>query len=110
MQEMHHNPKEWIDPFSFIPERFDSNSKYFKRPDGTARNSLAYNPFLGGKRICLGKTFAEKTLQLILPLYLYHFDFEFVLDEQKKERPHYEIGGEKIKEIPMYFKTKNKVK
>ena len=110
MQEMHHSPKEWIDPFSFIPERFDSDSKYFKRPDGTARNSLAYNPFLGGKRICLGKTFAEKTLQLILPLYLYHFDFEFVLDEQKKERPHYEIGGEKIKEIPMYFKTKNKVK
>ena len=30
----HVNPNEWQDPLSFIPERFDPNSTYFKRPDG----------------------------------------------------------------------------
>ena len=110
MSEMHKNPKEWQKPFEFIPERFDSNSEYFKRPDGTPRNPLAFMPFLGGKRICLGKTFAETTLKLVLPLYFYHFDFEFVNKEDKENRPHYEIGGEQIKQIPVYFITKNKVK
>ena len=81
MQEMHNNPKEWIEPFSFIPERFDSKSEYFKRPDGKPRNPLAFSPFLGGKRICLGKTFAETALKLTLPLYFHHFDFEFVDEE-----------------------------
>ena len=109
MSEMHKNPKEWQKPFEFIPERFDFNSEYFKRPDGTPRNSLAFMPFLGGKRICLGKTFAETTLKLVLPLYFHHFDFEFVNKEDMENRPHYEIGGEQVKQIPMYFITKNKV-
>ena len=93
LAEMHRNEREWTDPDSFIPERFDPNSKFFKRPDGSSRNPLAFNPFLGGKRVCLGKTFAETTLKLVLPLYYHHFDFEFVNEEHKKERPHYEIGG-----------------
>ena len=91
--DLHRSEKEWIDPDTFNPDRFDPSSKYFKRSDGSNRNSLAFNPFLGGKRICLGKTFAETTLRLLLPLYYHHFDFEFVNEEQKKVRPHYEIGG-----------------
>ena len=90
---MHRNEKEWIDPDTFDPDRFDPASKMYKRPDGSNRNPLAFNPFLGGKRICLGKTFAEVTLRLTLPLYYHHFDFEFVKEEHKKDRPHYEIGG-----------------
>ena len=91
---MHRNEKEWIDPDTFNPDRFDPNSPLFNRPDGSKRNPLAFNPFLGGKRICLGKTFAEITLKLTLPLYYHHFDFEFVKEEHKKVRPHYEIGGQ----------------
>lgn len=110
MNEMHRVEKEWIEPDTFIPERFDMNSKYYKRPDGSNRNPLAFNPFLGGKRICLGKTFAETTLKLVIPLYYHHFDFEFMNEEQKKTRPHYEIGGHSMIPIPMRFTTKNKVK
>ena len=109
MAEMHRNVNEWIDPDTFNPDRFDSNSPLSKRPDGGKRNPLSFNPFLGGKRICLGKTFAEITLRLTLPLYYHHFDFEFVKEEQKKERPHYEIGGSSQIDIPINFITKNKV-
>ena len=108
LAEMHRNDKEWIDPNTFNPERFNYNSEFFKRPDGSNRNPLAFNPFLGGKRVCLGKTFAETTLKLALPLYYYHFNFEFIKEEQKKVRPHYEVGGQSMIEIPMNFITKTR--
>ena len=107
---MHKSPKEWIEPQTFNPDRFDHTSPYFKRPDGTNRSGNAFNPFLGGKRICLGKTFAETTLKLTLPLFFYHFDFEYVKEEHKAKRPHYEVGGPHTIDIPVKFKTKNKVK
>ena len=74
---MHHNPKEWIDHDTFIPERFDPNSKYFLTPSGNKRHPMSFGPFLGGKRICLGKTFAESILKCILPVIFNQVDFEF---------------------------------
>ena len=68
MQSMQNDRNEWFSPEKFMPERFDTNSPYYKRPDGNKRNPFSFNPFLGGKRICLGKTFAEivaKELRII---------------------------------------------
>lgn len=79
---LHHNEKHWgPDHDKFIPERFDSASEHFKAPDGSARHPYAYAPFLGGHRICLGKTFAEtvakKLIAMVLKLYkLEHADPE----------------------------------
>jgi cytochrome P450 len=109
LAEMHRNPKEWVEPDVFNPDRFDPSSTWFKRPDGTNRNSMCFNPFLGGKRICLGKTFAETTLKLTLPLYWHHFDFEFVNEADKTTIPHLEVGTIACPTISMYFTTKNKV-
>ena len=74
---MHKDPREWINPDSFIPDRFDSNSPFALKPDGSKRNPLAFNPFLGGKRVCLGKSFAEMSTRLTIPMLFYFFDFEF---------------------------------
>mmetsp|Transcript_25635 Transcript_25635/g.19393 ORF Transcript_25635/g.19393 Transcript_25635/m.19393 type:complete len:94 (-) Transcript_25635:94-375(-) len=75
------NEKEWIDPNEFIPERFDPNSNYFKTPSGQKRHPMSYGPFLGGKRICLGKTFAEQITKVIFTMIVWNFEFEF--DDKK---------------------------
>ena len=80
---MHHWPSEWQRPDEFLPDRFDVNSPLFTRPDGGKRNPLSFTPFLGGKRICLGKHFAETVVRTSLPLLLYHFDFAFADENQE---------------------------
>jgi cytochrome P450 len=59
----------------FIPERFDPESKYYLTPDGKKRNPFSFSPFLGGVRICLGKTFVEEVSKVTLPNLLQKFDF-----------------------------------
>jgi hypothetical protein len=39
---------------------------------------MSFGPFLGGKRICLGKTFVESVSKIIGPTLLASLDFEFV--------------------------------
>lgn len=56
---LHHNIEEWQEPEKWIPDRFNPESKYYLTPGGKRRNAVSFSPFLGGKRVCLGKTFAE---------------------------------------------------
>ena len=65
---LHHNPSQWITPEEFIPERFDPTSPYYLTPDGKKRHPMSYGPFLGGRRICLGKTFGENIGKCIIAL------------------------------------------
>jgi len=74
------NKDEWIEPHRFIPERFDPDSKYFLTPHGTKRNSCSFTPFLGGSRICIGKSFIEAVSKLTIPVLLTKFQFEFTED------------------------------
>ena len=62
------NPKEWIDPMKYVPERFDSESKWSLTPAGTKRHPMSFGPFLGGKRICMGKSFAESIGKLLISM------------------------------------------
>ena len=39
---------------------------------------MAFGPFLGGKRICLGKTFVETISKIIGTSIIGHFDYEFI--------------------------------
>ncbi len=78
IQSMQNDKNEWFSPEKFIPERFDKNSPYYKRPDGNKRNPFSFNPFHGGKRICLGKTFAEIDAKFVVPALLSRFTFDFV--------------------------------
>ena len=64
---LHRNEQQWIRPDDFIPERFDPESSFFLTPDGKKRHPMAYGPFLGGKRICLGKTFGEMVSKITAP-------------------------------------------
>ena len=77
MSHLCNDPNEWIEPERFIPERFDTNSRYFLTPKGQRRNPYSFSPFLGGSRICIGKTFIEVVSKLTLPTLLSHFEFDF---------------------------------
>lgn len=78
---LHRRKDIWIEPEKFIPERFDPESKYYMTPKGEKRPNYAFVPFLGGKRICLGKTFIEVVSKISGPSILSHFDFEFTSEE-----------------------------
>lgn len=78
MHHLHRNRDQWIEPEKYIPERFDSKSEYYLTPSGKKRHPMAFGPFLGGKRICLGKSFAEIVSKVVGPSFLGSFNFEFV--------------------------------
>jgi cytochrome P450 family 4 len=83
MQHIQNDPEEWQSPEHFMPERFDPASSLYIRPDGKKRHPLAFTPFIGGKRICLGKTFAEVVAKFVVPALLSRLDFDLVDEEVK---------------------------
>jgi cytochrome P450 len=95
IQSIQNDRNEWFSPEKFIPERFDTNSPYYKRPDGKKRNPFSLTPFFGGKRICLGKTFAETVAKFVVPALLSRFTFDFVDQDYisgAKEKPKVNLG------------------
>jgi cytochrome P450 len=48
---------------------------------------MSFTPFLGGKRICLGKTFAEVAARTVCPIILMSYDFEFVDPNHYHSKP-----------------------
>ncbi len=102
MFDIHRNPKEWIEPEKYIPERFDPESKYYLTPGGKKRHPMSYSPFLGGKGVCLGKTFADMVSRVIAPNILYNFDFEFVDEVNKTYKP---LNNVSLTYLPKIFAT-----
>ena len=102
---LHHNPKEWIDHDKYIPERFDPSSPFFLTPSGKKRNPMSYVPFLGGKRICIGKTFSEVIAKVIAAAILKQFEFEFVNPEHKIKKPRHDFSNIKRTVVMMTVKT-----
>ncbi len=63
---LHHLPDIWGDPDIFRPERWDPLNVQQVPP-------LAYFPFGGGPRICIGMPFAELETRLLLATILQHY-------------------------------------
>lgn len=106
---MHHDPSQWQEPSKFMPDRFDPKSKWYETPNGKSRNPLTFNPFLGGKRVCLGKTFAETLIRFVIPILFYHIDFDFKDESQRTRKPKVDAAGSETIPIPMTLTCKNKV-
>ncbi len=87
MYGLHWNPDEWQQPEKYIPERFNPESPYFLTPSGKKRHPMSFTPFFGGKRVCLGKTFAEAITKISGPNIIFNFDFEFINPEHMHTKP-----------------------
>ena len=110
MGNLCNDPEQWIQPESFIPERFDPKSPLFLTPDGKRRNPYSFSPFLGGSRICIGKTFIEVVSKMTLPTLLSHFVFEFGKDVDPQTIPymHNNMVARRMPEFKAYITERKK--
>lgn len=68
VHEIHHDPRWWPDPETFDPGRFLQDAK--------DRPRSAYLPFGGGRRICIGQSFALMEMALIAAIMSQRFVFD----------------------------------
>jgi cytochrome P450 len=77
---VHRNPRVWPDPERFDPDRF-SPERSAERP------RLAYLPFGGGQRLCIGNNFALMEAPLITAAVLQHFRLRAVAGHVPEPEP-----------------------
>lgn len=66
---IHHDPRFWPDPETYDPERFMPGR-------GKGRHRSAYLPFGGGRRVCIGSSFALMETTLITAMLSQKFVFD----------------------------------
>ncbi len=99
---IHRNPNEWQRPSEFLPERWDSNNTLSLTPSGQKRDPMSFVPFMGGKRVCFGKTFAEISGRLVTTMLVNAFQFEFVEERFQTEFPHFSVMA--TKDVDVYVR------
>lgn len=67
---LHRSESQWKSPNEFRPERFDPQSKWFLKPDGTQRLHTAFSPFSIGPRSCPGQFIAMLQMKILLILFI----------------------------------------
>ena len=90
--KLHHLEDQWgSDHDQFRPERFEGRGKH---------HPMSFMPFLAGKRVCVGKTFAENSIKMIVPLILKSFPkIEFVNRDFYEKKPPNNVFIQKRPEI-----------
>jgi cytochrome P450 len=68
IHHIHHDPRWWPDPETFDPSRFLATDRM--------RPRSAYLPFGGGRRICIGQSFALMEMVLIAAIMSQRFTFD----------------------------------
>jgi cytochrome P450 len=69
IHHIHHDPRWWPEPERFDPSRFSADA-------GKQRPRSAYLPFGGGRRVCIGQSFALMEMVLIAAIMSQHFTFD----------------------------------
>ena len=95
-----YNPYEWQKPHEFIPERFDPESEYFKKPESENGVEVSKSrAFMGisftyGERKCPGQSFALIEIKVALTYLLTHFEFNVAQEFLEKKGVGFAIGSE----------------
>jgi len=71
----HRDKKYWPEPEQFCPERFERSQEHDRPP-------LAYVPFGGGPRNCIGAAFAQIESKVVLARLFQCFDFQLLNEHE----------------------------
>jgi cytochrome P450 len=82
----HRDEVVWEEPEQFCPRRFERHQKVAGAEPDRQRPPLAYIPFGGGPRNCIGATFAQIESKVVLARILQQFELK--LSPGQKVRPH----------------------
>ena len=77
---LHRRPDYWPEPDAFWPERFAPGAR-------ADRPKLAYLPFGGGPRICIGNSFAMMEHAIVLATALRHWRLESIPGREVRTEP-----------------------
>jgi len=77
---LHRRPDYWPEPDAFWPERFAPGAR-------TDRPKLAYLPFGGGPRICIGNSFAMMEHAIVLAAAVRHWHLESIPGVEVRTEP-----------------------
>jgi len=102
----HYDPKQWHNPYKYIPERFDPESEYYFIPgeEKKAREARSYVPFSYAVRKCPAVTFAYLELKAVLTYYLSRFEYEVDQDLLDNESIRYGV----LSHFPLNITIKKK--
>lgn len=67
---MARDPRYWVDPLRFMPERFLGNEIDYKG------QYFEFIPFGSGRRMCPGIPLAHRVVSLMVASFVYYFDWE----------------------------------
>jgi cytochrome P450 len=70
---MHRHPDIWDNPEQFLPDRFEPELV-------KARHRMAFMPFGGGQRMCIGNNFAMIEGQMLLAMMVQAYNFQLQPD------------------------------
>lgn len=83
----HYDPEQYHQPLEFIPERYDSESKYFTKPiDGKARHPKSNVGFTFGQRACTGQVLAKFESRVLLAKLVTRLDIKHSEIDLKNHR------------------------
>jgi cytochrome P450 len=97
---LHRRPDYWPEPNDFWPERFAPGAR-------TDRPKLAYLPFGGGPRICIGNSFAMMEHAIVLCAAVRHWRLESIPGIEVRTEPRITLrpkGG-----LPMRLMSRGKI-
>ncbi|KAM0050659.1 putative oxidoreductase [Helianthus debilis subsp. tardiflorus] len=103
---MGQDPDYWLDPQSFIPERFSESSVNMMGTD------FEYLPFGSGRRMCPAMLLGLANVELPLAMLLYHFDWKLPHGQTYEDFDMFESFGATLKRkndlilVPHPYNTK----
>jgi len=74
-------------------------------PSGEKRNPMSYGPFLGGRRVCMGKAFSESVVKVIISMVLQMYTIELHDKDHYVNKP-FIIGTPR--DPPVYIDVKKR--